>query len=482
VRDARVLLEGSEGNNARMRRAELGASAARSLCGGLGSRGLRSVSGAPRARALVTVLGVESSCDDTGVGVVRSDGAVLSNVVASQFAVHAEFGGVVPRLAARAHAVNLPSVVEAALREAGALAPGGGIRAGSIDAVAVTVGPGLAPCLRAGVKVAVELAAQHGLPLLPVHHMEGHALTARLHPESHAAFPFLALLVSGGHSLLLLARGVSDYVELGCSVDDAVGETFDKVARLLELDASREPAGRLIERLALAGDPARAVFPVPMLRRVGRPDMSFAGIKSAVSRWVDHHRRVQAEAQAQMTLVQVKAQEQRHAQAGGATLDEQTKADVAAGFQLAAVSHIVNATRRALSLSGMRLLKPNTQPRALVRQARLDIEREDNVHALHELLRSGAPPTALVLAGGVAANTALRSALQTLCDAYGLPLKAPPPQLCTDNGVMIAWAALERIAAQPQILSEEPPAITAQRDAEAVARELTRARWKLAAH
>jgi tRNA A37 threonylcarbamoyltransferase TsaD len=218
---------------------------------------------------------------------------------------------------------------------------------------------------------------------------------------------------------------------------------------------------------------------------VGRPDMSFAGIKSAVSRWVDHHRRVQAQAQAQnqaQNQAQARAGLAQPAETAGVALDEQAKADLAAGFQLAAITHIVNATRRALSLSGMRLLSPETQPRSLARQARLDIAREEHAQTLHELLRSSAPPTALVLAGGVAANTALRGALQTLCDAYGLPLKAPPPQLCTDNGVMIAWAALERIAAQPQILHEKPPALTAQCDAETVARGMVRARWKLAVH
>ena len=319
----------------------------------------------------ITLLGLESSCDDTAVAVVRSDGTVLSSVVRGQDALHAAFGGVVPEIAARAHAERLDEVTEAALSEAG-------LALADLDGVAVTAGPGLIGGVVAGVAFAKGLAAGAGLPLFGVNHLAGHALTPRL--TDGLAFPYLMLLVSGGHCQFLRVEGPEAFRRLGGTIDDAPGEAFDKVARLLGLPA---PGGPNVERAAAEGDPEAVPLPRPLLDS-GDARMSFSGLKTAVLRARDERVR-------------------------GGALSEGDRADICAGFQAAVADLLVAKSRAALDLAG--------------------------------------PVAAFAVAGGVAANGAVRAGLRALCAARGLPFAAPPLALCTDNGAMIAWAGIEAMRA-----------------------------------
>jgi N6-L-threonylcarbamoyladenine synthase len=325
----------------------------------------------------LTILGIESSCDDTAAAVVRaSDGArpeILSSVVAGQAELHAAFGGVVPEIAARAHAEKLDLCTEAALEQAGL-----GLR--RMDAVAVTAGPGLIGGVLAGVMFAKGLAAGAGLPLIGVNHLAGHALTPRL--TDGLAFPYLVLLVSGGHCQFLIVHGAENFTRLGGTIDDAPGEAFDKTARLLGLP---QPGGPAVEAEARSGDAARFAFPRPMLDRAGC-ELSFSGLKTALLRARD-------------TLV---------AEQGGITRTD--RADLCAGFQAAVVDVLAEKSRRAL-------------------RTYLD-------HA-------PASP-AFAVAGGVAANAAIRKALEAVAAEAGVRHVAPPLKLCTDNAAMIAWAGIER--------------------------------------
>lgn len=320
----------------------------------------------------LTVLGLESSCDDTAAAVVRvGDGApdVLSSVVQGQAALHAAFGGVVPEIAARAHVERLDGCVEAALAQAG-------LRLADIDAIAVTAGPGLIGGVLSGVMLAKGLSAATGLPLVGVNHLAGHALTPRL--TDGLAFPYLMLLVSGGHCQFLRVEGADRFVRLGGSIDDAPGEAFDKVAKLLALP---QPGGPAVEAEARLGDPRRFALPRPLLDRPGC-DMSFSGLKTAV----------------------VRARDALVAAQGGIRV--QDRRDLCAGFQAAVAEVLVEKSRRALALG---------------------------------------PVTAFAVAGGVAANGAIRARLQGLCAAGSVSFVAPPLSLCTDNAAMIAWAGIERL-------------------------------------
>ncbi|WP_306153153.1 tRNA (adenosine(37)-N6)-threonylcarbamoyltransferase complex transferase subunit TsaD [Roseovarius sp. MMSF_3281] len=326
----------------------------------------------------LTILGLESSCDDTAAAVVRvgpEGAAVLSSVVHGQTALHEDFGGVVPEIAARAHAEKLDSSVAAALREAG-------VGFDDLDAVAVTAGPGLIGGVLSGVMCAKGIAAGTGLPLIGVNHLAGHALTPRL--TDGAAFPYLMLLVSGGHCQFLIVRGPEDFSRLGGTIDDAPGEAFDKVARLLGLP---QPGGPAVEQEAAKGDANRFNLPRPLLDRPGC-DMSFSGLKTAVLRARD-------------ALV---------AQKGGLT--HKDRADLCAGFQTAVVDVLAEKTRRAMALY-----------------------RDEN------------PPEPLIaVAGGVAANGAIRGALETVSSRHDAAFLAPPLRLCTDNAAMIAYAGAELFA------------------------------------
>ncbi|KAJ0403104.1 hypothetical protein ATCC90586_001282 [Pythium insidiosum] len=232
------------------------------------------------------VLGIETSCDDTAVAVVDTDGNVLSNVISSQWELNAQWKGIVPALAARAHAENLPPVLEAALKESGLSS----VR--DLAAIAVTSGPGLSPCLGVGLETAQRLAIEHNVDFVQINHLEAHVLVARLptivaqaggeRPE----FPFLILLVSGGHCCLVLARGLGEYELLGNTLDDSVGEAFDKVARLLDLDSKHGVhGGRLIEEYATRGNERAFLFPEPMKHRRDC-DFSYSGLKTAMLREV----------------------------------------------------------------------------------------------------------------------------------------------------------------------------------------------------
>ncbi|WP_099825139.1 tRNA (adenosine(37)-N6)-threonylcarbamoyltransferase complex transferase subunit TsaD [Oceaniglobus indicus] len=326
---------------------------------------------------MTTILGIESSCDDTAAAVVRHDhGAmpdILSSVVHGQTTLHAGFGGVVPEIAARAHAEKLDHCVERALADAGI-----GLR--DCDAIAVTAGPGLIGGVMSGVMCAKGLAAGSGLPLIGVNHLAGHALTPRL--TDMAAFPYLMLLVSGGHCQFLLVHSATRFTRLGGTIDDAPGEAFDKTARLLALP---QPGGPSVERTALAGDPDRFAFPRPLLDRAGM-DMSFSGLKTALLR------------------------ERDHVIAAHGGLRTGDRADLCAGFQQAVRDVMVEKSRRALA-------------------EYLTLQPDQPVFAV---------------AGGVAANTAIRDGLTTLCADTGTRFLAPPLALCTDNAAMIAWVGIER--------------------------------------
>jgi len=314
---------------------------------------------------MALILGLESSCDESAAALVTSDGRILAHRLAGQEAMHRPYGGVVPEIAARAHVEALPPLIEGVLAEAG-------VALDQVDAVAATAGPGLIGGVMVGLVMGKALAFAGGKPLVAVNHLEGHALSARL-IDPDLDFPYLLLLVSGGHCQLLLVEGVSRYRRLATTIDDAVGEAFDKCAKLLGLGF---PGGPAVEAAARGGDPKAVPLPRPLLGSI-EPHFSFAGLKSAVLR---AHR------------------SGRH-----------PVADIAASFQAAVVDCLIDRTRRALPAA------------------------------------SGA--TALVVAGGVAANGAVRSALQALANAHALRFVAPPLWLCTDNAAMIAWAGAERFAA-----------------------------------
>jgi N6-L-threonylcarbamoyladenine synthase len=320
------------------------------------------------------VLGIETTCDETAAAVVslRSDGcgAILSNEILSQAAEHAPYGGVVPEIAARAHVVTLDGIIAQALDRART-------RLADLDGIAAAAGPGLIGGVIVGLTAGKALALAAGKPFVAVNHLEGHALTVRM--TDNLGFPYLLLLVSGGHTALIAVRGVGDYLRLGTTADDAIGEAFDKVAKLLGLPY---PGGPALEIAARQGDPERFELPRPMLGRA-EPDFSLSGLKTAV----------------------------RLAAQKIAPLTDQDVQDLAASFQASIVDVIADRVRVGL-------------------------------RAFREAVGA---PLALVVAGGVAANDAIRLALQRACMESGLRLIVPPPRLCTDNGAMIAWAGIERL-------------------------------------
>ena len=314
---------------------------------------------------MALILGIESSCDETAAALVTSDRIVLAHRLAGQEAAHRPYGGVVPEIAARAHVEILAPLVEAALADAG-------VTLAQVDAIAATAGPGLIGGVMVGLVTGKALAHAAGKPLVAVNHLEGHALSPRL-SDPDLDFPYLLLLVSGGHCQLLLVEGVARYRRLATTIDDAAGEAFDKTAKALGLGF---PGGPAVERAAALGDPRAVPLPRPLLG-ASEPHFSFAGLKSAV----------------------VRAHETGHYRAE----------DIAASFQQAVVDCLVDRTARQLApLPGI---------------------------------------GALVVAGGVAANRAVRTAMEALAAAHRLRFVAPPLWLCTDNAAMIGWAGAERLAA-----------------------------------
>lgn len=314
---------------------------------------------------MALILGIESSCDETAAALVDSDRRILAQAIASQEAEHAPYGGVVPEIAARAHALRLVPLIEQVLNEADT-------KLSDLDAIAATAGPGLIGGVMVGLVTAKALAMAADLPLLAINHLEGHALSPRL-ADPWLQFPYALLLVSGGHCQILRVNGPGQYRRLATTIDDALGEAFDKTAKILGLGY---PGGPSVEKLAASGDPHAVPLPRPLVGSAER-HFSFAGLKSAVLRAVE----------------------------GGAY----TPADIAASFQQAAVDCVTDRTAHALKAMG--------------------------------------PVNALVVAGGVAANRSIRTALEKLASDHGMPFTAPPLALCTDNAAMIAWAGLERLAA-----------------------------------
>jgi N6-L-threonylcarbamoyladenine synthase len=318
------------------------------------------------------ILGIETSCDETAAAVVTDDRDILSDVVRSQMEAHAPYGGIVPEIAARAHVEAIETVIAEAMHQADTGFDG-------LDAVAATGGPGLIGGIIVGVMAGKAIAAARGLPFLAINHLEGHALTARL--TDGIAFPYLLLLVSGGHTQILIVEGVGQYRRLGTTIDDAVGEAFDKTAKMLGLGY---PGGPVVEARAGDGDEARISLPRPMKGRAGC-DFSFSGLKTAVWRAIE-------------TLPD-------------GEVGRQDVADICAAFQAAVADVVADRVANAIAIFHDR--------------------HPDGSH--------------LVVAGGVAANTMLRSRLETLAAEHGMDFIAPPQHLCTDNGAMIAWAGVERL-------------------------------------
>jgi N6-L-threonylcarbamoyladenine synthase len=323
------------------------------------------------------VLGIETSCDETAAAVVVRDaagkGTILSNVVRSQWEQHRPYGGVVPEIAARAHVECLDEIVAAAMAEAG-------IDFAALSAVAATAGPGLNGGLVVGLVAAKAIALAHRLPFLAINHLEAHALTVGL--TDGIAPPYLLLLVSGGHTQILWVEGAAAYARIGTTIDDAIGEAFDKTAKLLGLGL---PGGPAVERAAVSGDPRRFALPRPMLGRA-EAHFSLAGLKTAV----------------------------RQRASEIAPLRERDIADLCAAFQASVCDQVVDRVSRAMEIVE---------------------ERRDE-----------STPRRLVVAGGVAANRQIKAALDKLARARGYTLHVPPPALCTDNGAMIAWAGAVRLS------------------------------------
>lgn len=320
---------------------------------------------------MFTVLGIETSCDETAAAVVQADRTILSNIVFSQIADHAPHGGVVPEIAARAHLSAINRVIDEALKQAG-------LTFDQLDGIAATAGPGLIGGVMVGLMTGKALSAQLNKPFIGVNHLEGHALSPRL--SHNVQFPYLLLLVSGGHTQILLAEDVGRYRLISSTIDDAAGECFDKTAKMLGLP---QPGGPMLEKLAKdARDPKRLDMPRPLLGKKTL-DFSFSGLKTAARERIDA-----------MTL--------------NGQIKQEDAADLAAALQDTIANHLSDRINRALS----------------------DVK-----------------VTALVAAGGVAANTAVRTALENTAVKHGIPFMAPPSALCTDNGAMIAWAGIEHFQA-----------------------------------
>jgi N6-L-threonylcarbamoyladenine synthase len=404
------------------------------------------------------ILGIETSCDDTAAAIVTKSGHVVSQAIRSQVSIHEEWGGVVPTLAKEAHQNAIDDVVEECLSKAGVTDIGK-----EVSAVAVTVGPGLSMCLRVGVRKAQKISGEYGIPIVPVHHMEAHCLVARVKEEEWndgvreanaknesiekdtaaaaaatevAKFPFVALLVSGGHNVLLKVEGVGKYTILGQTLDDAIGEAYDKTARLLGLpvgggggpaleklakeyeetvlEPRREQARKETEREAHITDevfekivqkkvknPIR--FTVP-LRKRKTCDFSFAGLKTNVRLAIEKHLG---------TVVDESKPEQKilPSEDWDGIENRETRAAIAHAFQTAAVTHLEDRVQRALEW----------------------VESD------------GVAPTCLVVAGGVAANQKVRNSLLQIGTNHSIDVVFPKPSWCTDNGVMVAWAGIERL-------------------------------------
>lgn len=330
---------------------------------------------------LFTVLGIESSCDDTGAAVVRSDGVILGESLASQAHIHEEWGGIVPGLAKTAHEENIDRVVNDALQQAQ-------MTLEEIDAIGVTVGPGLEICLRVGCEKAIQLATEYDKPFVGIHHLEAHILMARIENPELLQFPFLALLTSGGHCQLLKCLGIGRYEIIGGTLDDSLGECYDKTARLLGLPVGGG-GGPALEALAKEGNATSIPLTIPLHRRHDC-DFSYAGLKTNIRRAAEG-----LAIDRNVTSV--------------LDLSRKDKADLAASFQNTAIIHLEQRLERAIKM----------------------MEKEDI--------------SSLAVVGGVAANQELRSRLNAVCEHRNWNMVVPPARLCTDQGAMASWAAIERL-------------------------------------
>ncbi|KAH9733111.1 putative tRNA N6-adenosine threonylcarbamoyltransferase [Citrus sinensis] len=342
------------------------------------------------------ILGIETSCDDTAAAVVRGNGEILSQVVSSQVKIAfislyyvkadllAKYGGVAPKMAEEAHSLAIDPVVQEALHKAN-------LTERDLSAVAVTIGPGLSLCLRVGVQKARKIAGQFNLPIVGVHHMEAHALVARQGLiEQDLRFPFLALLISGGHNLLVLAHNLGQYTQLGTTIDDAIGEAFDKTAKWLGLDMRRS-GGPAVEKLALEGDAESVKFSTPMKQHKDC-NFSYAGLKTQVR-----------------LAIESKNIDSRIPISSTSCQDRKSRANIAASFQRVAVLHLEERCERAIEWA---------------------LKIEPSIKHL-------------VVSGGVASNKYVRARLDRVVKNNSLQLVCPPPSLCTDNGVMVAWTGIE---------------------------------------
>lgn len=322
------------------------------------------------------VLGIESSCDETAAAIVNDKKEILGECVLTQLE-HKTFGGVVPEIAARAHLEHIEDILEETFKRAN-------LKPNDIDAVAAAAGPGLIGGVVVGVMAAKALALALDKPFIAVNHLEGHALAARL--TSDVKYPYLLLLVSGGHCQILIVKGVGEFERLGTTIDDAAGEAFDKVAKMLGLGY---PGGPMIEKMAALGDEDRFVLPRP-LHNSGDCNLSFSGLKTAVRKIIESY--------------------SPDNNIEHAILRKQDVADICASFQKAATESLVHKLQKAIVTFRTKYPQGND----------------------------------LVVSGGVAANTYLRNRLKQLAETEGLTFSAPPIRFCTDNGVMIAWAGMER--------------------------------------
>lgn len=322
------------------------------------------------------VLGIESSCDETAAAIVTDKREILGDCVLTQLE-HKIYGGVVPEIAARAHLDHIDDILEETFKQAG-------LRPDEIDAVAAAAGPGLIGGVVIGVMAAKALALALNKPFIAINHLEGHALAARL--SNDVKYPYLLLLVSGGHCQILIVKDVGNFERLGTTIDDAAGEAFDKVAKMLNLGY---PGGPMIEKMAELGDENRFVLPRP-LANSGDCNLSFSGLKTAVRKIIESYS---------------PDNNLEHA-----IIRKRDVADICASFQLAATESLVHKLQKAIVLFKTKYPQGND----------------------------------LVVSGGVAANTYLRNRLQKLAETEGLTFAAPPIKYCTDNGVMIAWAGMER--------------------------------------
>ncbi|GLC36767.1 putative tRNA N6-adenosine threonylcarbamoyltransferase [Pleodorina starrii] len=489
---------------------DAGADALAGRRGGGGGAAAASTINASAAAALAAgdpsqwvVLGIESSCDDTAAAVVRGDGSVLSHQIASQTGLHEQYGGVKPDVARQAHAAAIEATVDSALRSAG-------VEPSALTAVAVTAGPGLALCLQVGVQYGLNLATRHGLPYIPVHHMEAHAMMTRLPSvnETPMQFPSLLLLVSGGHNMLVLCEGVGRHRIIGTTLDDSVGECFDKIARVAGITAV--PGGPHLERLAASARPgAHTRYPLTMPMSTGAQkdscNFSFSGLKTQVMTLINQKRKElglpdlppppaiaaaaaaaaaaassgagdmetdAAEAAAAATsegnaaaaapAAAVKSEEEAARRVAAEVEFSAAVADIAASFQRIAVRFLQQRTRRALQW----LKEDATQQLGTAAAATGDAGAAAAAAAAADGAGGGAQQSqqqhqqqpgfvrSLVVAGGVAANSAVRAGLSEVAAEFGLPCVYPPVRYCTDNGLMVAWTGVERLKMG---LYQQPP-------------------------